>query len=824
MKVSTKQIFLLIGVLVLTTIITGCKSKGYNNFTVYFNTFYNEERLMSECEEEFDFQAEKRRGVPKILVPISDNPILNNVEGSTPAFLTGLRVDRATVQSVRTKLDSILSKGSKIIAKSGEHDYIVPSLFLMGKAFFYKEEWLASQIKCSELIDKDPVGKFSADAHLLLAINLLMQGKYDAGLTMLSRTVDVAWLNGRYDILTKAFNIEAEMALFYGDLEGAIRPYFQAIAQSGDRKQQAIWQNELAGILYRMRKYERAEKAFAKVLTFRTDLSTEYEAKLYRANCLIRLGRNYEADRILVRLDNDGKFEEWRDYVATQRLIQTMLTEDTSLIRYAEYEADSLHPQSQIMTAYHYEKGLLEFEQGNFNNARSYIAKARQSRSQYIVQPANKIFIFMNQREIAFKNIGDVYQTLTELEIKKKEYDAQQEELRFKKVEQELNFDTIETAIDTDNIVVLDTNIKDDLNPVDNKKTSTTTSNNNDANTKKIATAKDTTMADDEPDYQTQIDRQRIYAAKFYYELARTHHSIGNIDSTNHYYKIAADIAPLSEPESARYLYVYAESIRDTNVWKADSILNVIANAQPKSEYGKIALKQLGYTEAFITDSATSIYNSGYNLMKHREYGFAKEKFLLLLDRYSDNSVYAPKSLYVLGFMYENYIQDFDSAAKYYDILIEKYPESEYAKELHLASKFKFIVDSGAEIPDSLKTKEVTLYVADTSIINAPYDSTMLAKPKKDGFSFDDLKNPSKLLEKTKKKLQEQLDKAKEIDILNKELNPEVQAKELKEKLGILKTPDKEPTPEDFLPKNENEENIEPVIPPNIPEDKSETE
>jgi tetratricopeptide (TPR) repeat protein len=64
----------------------------------------------------------------------------------------------------------------------------------------------------------------------------------------------------------------------------------------------------MAGILFRMHKFDRAEKAYAKVLQFSPDLTIEYEAKLYRASCLIRLGRYLEADRILSRLDNDGKF------------------------------------------------------------------------------------------------------------------------------------------------------------------------------------------------------------------------------------------------------------------------------------------------------------------------------------------------------------------------------------------------------------------------------------------------------------------------------------------------------------------------------------
>jgi len=100
------------------------------------------------------------------------------------------------------------------------------------------------------------------------------------------------------------------MALYFGDFAGAVRPYFQAIAQSDDKKQKAIWQNEMATILFRMGRFDRAERAFAKVMDYSPNLVTEYESKLYRASSLIRLDRIQEAERILNRLDDDGKFEE----------------------------------------------------------------------------------------------------------------------------------------------------------------------------------------------------------------------------------------------------------------------------------------------------------------------------------------------------------------------------------------------------------------------------------------------------------------------------------------------------------------------------------
>jgi tetratricopeptide (TPR) repeat protein len=701
---------------------------------------------MDQCEEEFEFQSEKKRTKPRILVPLPENAELNKTDGQVPPFLAGLKVDKAARQAVNTKLDSILIKGSKILATSPKSEYVAPSLFLMAKTYFYREEWLPSQIKCSELIDKEPIGKWSADAHLLLAMNLLMQGKYESGITMLSRTVDVAWLNTRYDILTKAFNIEAEMALFRGNLDDALRPYFQAIAQSDDNAQRALWQNELASILFRMHKWDRAEKAYANVMKYSPDLTTEYEAKLYRASCLIRLDRYIEAERILSRLDDDGKFEDWKDYVATQRMIQTLLSGNKEQIIQMELRTDSLFPTSVPKTAYYFEKGLAQFESGDYLNARSSIGKARIS-IPAISAPSNRMFIFMNQREQYVQSIADSYEAIEKLK------------------------NPPEAIVDTSN-----------SNAIAEKDATSDTSN---------------VVVKEEAPAKTE-SQLLIEAAKSYFELARMHANIGHNDSANYFYKKAADVAPTTEPNSSRYLYVYAESIRPTNAWQADSILNIIAETQPKTEYGQVALARLGYTAAFVTDTAKMLYNSGYELMKYNEYALAKERLTKVFTTYPDNDVYAPKALYALGYLYENRLKMPDSANYYYLIILQKYPTSEYAKELALPTTYKDLVDNNMEIPDSLKTRIVELYTADTSIIHKEYDSTLLANPNKDGgFSFDDLKNPSKLLDKAKKKIQDKIDAAKEVvNDPNKLLDDAIEGAK-----GAVKVP----KVEDFVPGEKKE-------------------
>ena len=768
MKINAK---LIVFAFVAMLLLPSCKTKSYKNFTTYFNTYYNAERLMKECESEFEYQSEKKRAVPKIVVPLPQNDVLRKNDFSAPPFLAGLIVDKPTRQTVNVKLDSILIKCSKILANAPKSEYVEPSLYLMAKTYFYKEEWLPSQIKCSELIDKAPTGKYSAEAHLLMALNLLMQGKNQAGLTMLSRTVDVAWLNNEYEILTKAFHIEAEMALFEGDLEGAIRPYFQAIAQSDNDRAKALWQNDLAFILFKMGKFDRAEKAFAKVMNYKPELVTEYESKLYRASSLIRLGRFNEANRILNKLDNDGKFEEWKDYVLTQRLIMTMIQGDKEDIKMSEFKADSLYPTSQVKASYYYERGLQHFYSGDYTEARAAMAKARTS-TFTISQPATKMFSLLSSLEGSRTHVNTYLDAITAAQ----------------------NWSPDNIPVSQENEDKVYDAPYDSLMKIQKEQ--------------QIAKQIQNQIAKSEPPTKDNIDTLKLNLANSYFEMARLHYSIGNKDSANYYYKIAADVVPLSLEGSSRYLYVYSESIRDTNVWKADSILNVIVETQPKTVYGKEALARLGYTAAFVTDSAISLYNSGFDLMRAKEYKYAKQQFKKVFEKFPKNAEYASKSLYAVGFMFENDLQQLDSAKHYYNILIEKYPNSEYAKELMLPVMFKNLVDSKSEIPDSLQTKDVTLYEANImDILNAPYDPNLLSKPeKKDGFSFDDLKNPSKLLEKAKKNLKEKFEHGID-DIKNPEEFLDKERIKLRDEIKNIPNNIKIPKLKDFNPKSEGENN-----------------
>lgn len=374
-------------------VLVGCRH--YDNFTTYFNTYYNAQNLMEKSEDEFAYFDDKERVNPHVYVP--DPSIYSKIETErgTPPFLKGFIITRDKLQPVKVKLDSVIIKGSKILAKHPKSKFVEGTLFLMAKTYFYKSEWLPAEIKCGELIDKYPDGQWSPDAHLLLSKTLLIQRKFYSGNIMLSRTVDIAWQLERYDILSEAFKLEAELALYQADLEAALRPYKQAIIQTDDGKYKAEWQCAMAGLLYRMGKFERAKTEFIKVRDYSPDYLATFESYLYEAACLNRLGEYEEAEEILADLDDDGKWEEWKPYIYIERMQAQRLKGDEQKMPEYERYADSAFVSNVALNCYYYERGMDYFSKNEWEESRSYFAKARTSRGP-VYDASNDIYYNVN--------------------------------------------------------------------------------------------------------------------------------------------------------------------------------------------------------------------------------------------------------------------------------------------------------------------------------------------------------------------------------------------------------------------------------------------
>lgn len=354
---------------------------------------------MTEVEDEFAFQDEGKRIKPRVLVA-EQSTLLDEPEmlDETPEFLKDFIIAKEKLQPVKIKVDSIVIKGSKILSKHPNSNYIDGTLYLMAKSYFYQSDWLPAQVKCQELVDNFPQSDFSPPGHLFLAKSQFMQKKYSAGEQTLSRTVDIAWGQENYDVLSEAFRLQAELALYRGDLQEALKPYRRAIAQADDNELRARWQVELASILYRRHNFEAAAREFARVEEFSPDVLTSFESQLYLGASLTRQGHYQQAEAIFAELERNDNYDEWKGYVQAEYLNMLRLQQKDDELLQAEQHADTAHIGNPAVSSSMYAHGLELFNKGDYTEARKYFAKSKVVRSP-VHQLAGKYFNLLNMWE-----------------------------------------------------------------------------------------------------------------------------------------------------------------------------------------------------------------------------------------------------------------------------------------------------------------------------------------------------------------------------------------------------------------------------------------
>ncbi len=595
-------------------IIAGCHA--YDNFTTYFNTYYNMQRLIKESENEFEWQDESRRIKPRVFIPDPD-VFVNQDKRGIPDFCKEFIIDNKKLQPVKIKLDSVEIKGSKILARHPKSDYIEGSLYLMAKAYFYKNEWLPSEIKCGEQIDRFPDGELSPDAHILLVKDYLIQRKFLAAKTLLSRTVDVAWKLNRYDILSEAFRLEAELALYHNDMKEAMRPYKQAIAQTDDGLLKAKWQVELGVLLYRIGQFKLAAKEFALVRKYSPDYMADFEGKLYRANSLAYLGRYDEATDILDDLESDGNNKEWLEYIYAGRLLILMLQDNLYEGGPQERYADTTFVNSPAIKSVYFLKGMDLFKSHDYFAAKRYFGLTRS-----------------------------------------------------------LNTDFSKTAREMYGLL-------DDWNKLKNLITPPL---------RKIQQGENIG------------DTSRTQLAQSCYEMGRVQYKLTNKDSAMFYFKTAAAVTPLNTPASGKYIFVYAHYMEDLDPIKADSLYEVVALRFPLTDYGYEARKLRGFSLDYIRDTVKHMYTVAWQDRIDKDYERAVKRLLNIYGKYPRTD-YAPKSLYAIGWIFEKDLHQVDTALFYYQKLIAEYPNSVYARDIHLSVDYLLALRSGGPLPDSLKPR-----------------------------------------------------------------------------------------------------------------------
>ncbi len=276
---------LIITLAVLVTAGLGCKSpdfigKRYNNFTAYYNTFYNAERQFETGVNNLD----------RLNVDVDRERYL-------PLFV------KTTGASASAEFEETVLKSADLLREHPESKWIDDALLLIGKSYFYQENYVGATQKFREVIDLE--SSLEEEGRFWLARALITSGALDLAeeelaLASNQENVNRRWAS-QYELLL------AEMSIKQDNWEAAAGYLRSAIPDVKDKEIAGRAQFLLGQVTEKLGRYEEAHQAYEDVRRYRPSYELGYAAR-YSA---VRVeGTHLDPERALVevrKMERDDK-------------------------------------------------------------------------------------------------------------------------------------------------------------------------------------------------------------------------------------------------------------------------------------------------------------------------------------------------------------------------------------------------------------------------------------------------------------------------------------------------------------------------------------
>jgi tetratricopeptide (TPR) repeat protein len=157
----------IVQITVLVFLLTGCSSlkQGWNNFTAYYNTFYNAKKF-------YNSGLEKNRNQQPEIIP------------HVP-----IRVHPSPTDAGLEDFEKAIEKGSAILRDHSNSKFVVPALFIIGKSYYHRSDFFAALEKFEEL-GAIAEGEKRQEAVVWQAMTYLELSNYDQGIEVLEFEIE----------------------------------------------------------------------------------------------------------------------------------------------------------------------------------------------------------------------------------------------------------------------------------------------------------------------------------------------------------------------------------------------------------------------------------------------------------------------------------------------------------------------------------------------------------------------------------------------------------------------------------------------------------
>ncbi len=674
LKFQKYQIYILSFIIIFA--VAGCSV--WQNFTAYFNTYYNAQKLFDQVEEDLANQ---------------NSPLFEFKEPKLPG-------------SAQTPIIKVIEKCSKILQFDKESGYFDDALFMIGKSHYYQSEYAKAQRKFNELAAVE-----DSDFHLInqywIGITDLQLRNFDRGFDKLEEVKKLALEEEEYEIMDMAYVKQIAYLNFRENYSTAIELANSLLKVTTDDELKAEVYFQLGKFYAELNDVENAAKSYAAVDNYSPSFEIEFLSKFESAKLQKEMGNVDESLSLFQDMREEGKYSQNFDKLDLE-IAQIYLDKeelDAAVELYTiidtTYKSTPSSGEAGFKRAEIWEKYYRDYDSAKFYYERATASSATPERK---TEARQKVQTFSHYFKL--KESQDNYSTQIIYRADPEAfYKDSLDYAFFMSQDTSSNTAAIDTLYDRANLP------EDEEENQDNKTTQLAAVDTLKLKDKMVKPVK----------MEISDDSLNTLIAKNLYELGNVFFGELEVaDSAYYYYNLVDKNYPniSFKPKFLFTLGNYYSSIGENE--KADSLFNYVYVNFSADDVAAEAAKRLGKTEIGESkDPAEISYIKAEKVYFASNYNTAIDSFYNIYNDYPASHL-APKALYTIGYILENDLNLFDSAAVVYDTLTRKYANTDYARAS--SSKLNFYKSYHKKIQDSLNLiqKQIADSIAADSLAKIP--------------------------------------------------------------------------------------------------------
>lgn len=697
-KKAIKQVF----IASLLLFLSGCSV--WDNFTTYFNLYFNTATIFEDAEKEI--LSQKR-----------------DLFSNEPLVIPG---------TAKTALVKVVEKSSKLLQFYSTSAYVDEALTMLGKSFYYQGNYQKSRRKFEELIAANPDDdEIVTEATLWLAKCGFELREFSSALEMIAKVRTKALAEEYEEIIKESYVLEIKYRIKEEDYSKAIALANEFADVYDDNVVRAQIYYELGNLYTKTGDSDNAILSYEKVFDNEPDFDLEIIATIKYANALRSAGQTEKALEVFEDIRSEDKFSTSYNEIDFE-IGKTFVDLGEYNKAYDQFRyVDTTYKNTPFASASNFEMGeLFRLRFLNYDSAGYYFVKvqptllpdgyedrARSNKQLFVkysklrkdINRFDKQLFYSQHLEVFSKDstdyVADSLKLLSEyLEQKELQDIWMGVDTMFNKDIQALK-DSIfikDSIFVRDSLVKIDSLINIGLyNPqdtiglkkslLDSLKLKHLADLKDPKNPNNIIKQNQSSIKLDSVKFKNNppqklkisIDSAKTVLAKNSLELGNLFLTEFDVpDSAFALYNIILEKypSPVYYPNTLYALGSYYLTVN--NKPKADSLFNLIYNDYKDRTIVNAAADKLNKPLIDLKfDPAKDQYASAEDLMLNGNYKQSAQKFFNIYRNYPKSTM-APQALYTTGWIFENDLLMLDSAAAVYDTLIAKYPASIYVKNI----------------------------------------------------------------------------------------------------------------------------------------------